>query len=58
MKKFIIAAALLLTTGVTAYSLSTKVAKMPAPVNAKEEINHLKVNATSSLPKSDIATAD
>lgn len=58
MKKFIIAAALLLTTGVTAYSLSTKTDNASAPVNAKQEINNLKVNATSASPKSDIATAD
>ena len=58
MKKIIIAAALVLTSAVTAYSLSAKNDNAPATVNSKQEITNLKVNATSASPKSDIATAD
>lgn len=58
MKKIIIAAALILTSAVTAFSLSTKNDSAKEPVNTKEEMNNLKVKVTSSTPKSDIATAD
>ncbi|WP_158557070.1 hypothetical protein [Mucilaginibacter conchicola] len=58
MKKIIIAAALVLTSAVTAYSLSNKNDSAQKTVNAKEEISNLKVKVTSATPKSDIATAD
>ncbi|MCQ6957892.1 hypothetical protein [Mucilaginibacter aquariorum] len=57
MKKIIIAAALVLTSAVTAFSLTTK-------ADTKIESNKLKEDSitvsvkSSSAPKSDIATAD
>lgn len=57
MKKIIIAAALVLTSAVTAFSLTTK-------TDDKAEANKLQQDAattsfkSSSAPKSDIATAD
>jgi hypothetical protein len=57
MKKIIIAAALILTSAVTAFSLTTKTDNKVEPNKLKED--SITVSAKSaSTPKSDIATAD
>ena len=56
MKKIIIVAALILSTGVTAFSLTSNNDKA-AQQKVKTENSTLALKASSS-PKSDIATAD
>jgi len=56
MKKIIIAIAIILTSGITAYSLSTKETKS-APVTAKTETASFTAKAGHG-PKADLATAD
>jgi hypothetical protein len=56
MKKIIIAAALTLVSGVTAYSLTSTANKADSTV--KIEKTDFDVQSTSSAPKSDLATAD
>ena len=55
MKKFIIAAALVLSTAVTAFSLTTS---NKAPENKLKDKSIINTAITTSAPKSDIATAD
>lgn len=56
MKKIIIAAALVLVSVVTAYSLTSTTKKTDSPV--KTEVTDFDAHVSSSAPKSDIATAD
>ncbi len=55
MKKFIIAAAIILTSGVTALSLSRKEEKV---AKAQVKVEKSDVDNKSQFIKSDIATAD
>ncbi|WP_158596557.1 hypothetical protein [Mucilaginibacter phyllosphaerae] len=57
MKKIIIAAALILTTAVTAYSLSVKTDTKIDTNKLQEDSITVSVKSTTA-PKSDIATAD
>jgi PKD repeat protein len=57
MKKIIIAAALVLTSAVTAFSLTTTNANKTEDTKLKEDAVTVSVKNTNA-PKSDIATAD
>jgi uncharacterized protein (DUF1778 family) len=57
MKKIIIAAALILTSAVTAFSLTTANTNKAEDTQLKQDAITISVKSTNA-PKSDIATAD
>ncbi|WP_162499872.1 hypothetical protein [Mucilaginibacter terrigena] len=58
MKKIIIAAALVLTSAITAFSLTTRADNNTEAAKISAERANVTVVSPSSAPKSDIATAD
>ncbi|MBB5393998.1 MULTISPECIES: hypothetical protein [unclassified Mucilaginibacter] len=58
MKKIIIAAALVLTSAVTAFSLTTKADNKTESTQVNTDSSAISVATPSSAPKADIGTAD